>query len=208
MASIVSESWKHGENDTHSRGLGRVFHVVSWWMFFLPVKDDETLLSAFRKSNASWESFHRRHSSSYRVQISSALFSDTFLFSFQRQTRPCNVLAKHFISLYLRQSKTRAASKNESSLLAPNQAHNTSVKGWMKNLYSSRSTHDFLACHKPTAKQAKRRPQKIHPDISAFSVLHRADVSLCPRPWRMTATGVSGFPQTIWNLQFQTTKKQ
>lgn len=62
--------------------------------FFLPVKDDERLMDAPSKS---------------------ALFSDTFLFGYQRQTQMCNVLAKHFIGLHLRQSQ--AASKNQPTLM-------------------------------------------------------------------------------------------
>lgn len=84
-------------------------------------------LSAFPKSNASWES-HFIDGIHLHIEFKLAVLWDTFLFSFQRQTRLCNALAKRVISLYLRQSKSPATSKNESSLLASNQALNTSVK--------------------------------------------------------------------------------
>lgn len=74
------------------------------------------------------------------------------------------MLAKRVISLYLRQPKSPAASKNESSLLASDQALNTSVKWWLRtstNLYSARSIQShFFACHKPKAKHTKFWPQK------------------------------------------------
>lgn len=54
------------------------------------------------------------YSPSYGVQFSSVLFSDVFLFGYQRQTQTCNV------GLHLRQ--IQATSKNQSTLTASTSA--------------------------------------------------------------------------------------